>query len=128
MPFDSTEYHPIEVQDLPKPKTFSEVYDAAADLISDESRWCQGDIAITKAGFEVAPCSDSAYQFCMIGAVVRASGRKVSANDAYVTPEVRYAQAILNVYSLYDINDQEGHDAAVAALRKAAELARQDGR
>jgi len=113
----------------------SEVLAKAADLIEPEGRWIQGAYAKDAVGEEVYPPSGDAVCFCTYGALYMASGRPREMRDAEHGPAAYYLRRAigreLQRYGrrLDKWNDRRDRTQAevVAALRKAADLARSEG-
>lgn len=100
----------------------------AADLIADPDRWCQWYYALNAAGEDATwGWRESAVKWSAFGAVEHEMQCE--------TPKRRYAHACMYAASkeLYphrngapevdEVNMLEGHAAAVALLRRAAEIA-----
>lgn len=103
------------------PQTVAEVLDAAADLLTPEGAWTQGDFARTAAGDSLENgWDDGAVCFCIMGAIEHVVGP-----DETTRP---FRAAVLEVteQSVTAYNDTVGRTQAdvVAKLREAAALAR----
>lgn len=96
----------------------------AYELIKDEERWCQGQMAKTADGFGTDPHSPSAARWCALGAL----GKKGVTDEeqmvlARVTsalfPEMLASTAPGPLAHLVRVNDNLGHDAVTQAFEKA---------
>ena len=99
----------------------------AATLIDDPDRWTQGESARDVAGRPVSPLDPSAVCWCAEGAVVRESGMTTYAQSTEYQGLFYYigdTGSRRRTYGpLVAINDVDGREAAVAAMRRvAAEL------
>lgn len=109
--------------------TVSECLERAAELIEPEGKWCQGHYAIDVAGDNTSFNSPTACRFCMVGAI----WRTVVNAGANATCDIYHAaqRGLPDTNMLLsDYNDAAERTQAevVAALRKAAGLAKQEGR
>ena len=103
--------------------TAAEILDSAADLLSEEGRWCQGAAALTKEGRFCRPEDPEAASWCALGAI-----RRVSDVDIF-DPVPANALAFLRDQTSFYLpswNDvpERTREEVVAALRRAAERAR----
>ncbi len=81
----------------PLDELMREVY----DLLSDESRWCQGHMALGATGEEVSPFDSKACRWCLEGAIQLVDRRNhlsFDALDCAICSE-------LNEFLLYRLND-----------------------
>lgn len=102
----------------------SQILDAAADLIEPEGRWTQGAFARTAKGRPIGLRDGAAACWCAVGAIERVVG------GAIFTADRAFAFAQRSLQSAWaPFNDAPNRTQAevVAALRKAADLARSEG-
>lgn len=106
--------------------TVSECLERAAELIEPEGKWCQGELAKDEYGDVIRPHLGAACSWCMEGAIVAVLDGKNS--DADVVYD--FVRDKLKLGSLFEWNDDafRTQRQVVEALRKAADLAKQEGR
>lgn len=108
----------------------SETLTKAADLLTPEGKWTQGAYARGKSGRSVHEHSPSAVCFCALGALWRVGDVgalwRVGDDDWRAKG---YLRRVIDT-AIAEWNDDPARTQAevVAALRKAAELARSEGR
>lgn len=103
----------------------SEVLDKAADLITPEGAWTQGYFArVAPGGNSIGPREPNAACWCAFGAVINRCGNDGAAEDF----AVQYLRTTLRD-SIDRWNDAPERTQAevIAALRQAAQLAREEG-
>ena len=94
-----------------------EILRAARERISDPEHWCTEVLAKSASGAAVAPFDSSACQWCARGAC------EAGGEDArHLAVGLLYEAAGPGV-SVTDLNDTEGHEAALNLLDKAISLA-----
>jgi hypothetical protein len=104
----------------------SQVLDKAADLITPDGAWTQGHGAHKADGNITGARSPDATCWCLHGAVLAASGQPFADRaEAFV----ERALGMEHITDAYDWNDDPARTQpeVVAALRKAADLARSEG-
>ncbi len=97
----------------------------ARDLISDESRWCQGNLGVDAYGHPTEDL-EFAVRVCSVGALL-----KVYDDDL---PRVRASTALNaasrelsgNKYGIVDFNDNTGHAAVMEMFDRAIEAEMED--
>jgi hypothetical protein len=110
------------------PMTIAEILDAAADLITPPGKWTQIQMAADLRGECCDSTSPEARCWCAAGAIVRVGG--YSDYEGLVALSAAYDAADCAVGgSLTEFNDDPHRTQAevVAALRKAAAIAREAG-
>lgn len=65
------------------------------DILTDESKWHKGDLAVNSKGVDVSPDDPDACKFCLLGALKKAYGDN----------EEEYPKKLSN---LYEANNFEG--------------------
>ena len=102
----------------------SQVLDAAADLIEPEGAWTQRAWARGKTGRSVEPTGKAATCWCMAGAVRKVVGPQ----DSQLWIAGKWLRSANPGFKWFGpFNDTRTHSEVVAALRKAADLARSEG-
>lgn len=92
------------------------VLTSARDLIAKENRWTQGALAHDDQGKDIAPESDNARCFCILGALRRVA-MQIGNDDAKF-----HAQKILKKVcgsDLISFNDSHGHKDVVRVFDRA---------
>ena len=99
--------------------------DEARALIEPEGAWTQGKYARGKSGREAKATSKSAVCFCAMGAVGRVFD---DSHPNLCTPGMPHLAKAAGTDCIYQWNDAPERTQAevIEALRKAAELARQE--
>lgn len=102
----------------------SDVLEKAAELIEPEGAWIQGRSARSTIGTDVPPTHYAACSWCASGAMSKAIGSEVAADDA---------RNFMNKFlrrKVWTWNDSNGRQQSevVAKLRSAARLAREQGK
>lgn len=93
---------------------------AARELISEESRWTQGQYARDSAGHGSSPMSKTAVCFCSEGAILRVTREP---NDVVLADRLlRKATG----EPTYVFNDTRTHTEVLAAFDRAIELAKEE--
>jgi hypothetical protein len=101
----------------------------ALEIVSDPTKWTRGSMARTADGKACASLDPLAVRFCAVGALFRAAGELLGANE-FALGRDGFAQAVeaekflLAANNLSDdgvprINDVEGREAIVAMFRVA---------
>lgn len=98
-----------------------EILKAARALIEDPERWCHGVEAVNAAGEPVAAVTEGACRWCAVGALERVAPRRewlrlIGAFSDYLWDR-GYPGHTFNALAM--LNDNEGHDAALAAFDAA---------
>lgn len=113
--------------------TVSQVLDRAADLIEPEGKWTQGgSYALSALGNSIDSIDPEAACFCAMGAVYRSAGvstwHKTGALE--LVDKARKHLATMLGVAMASWNDapERTQPEVVAALRKAAALAREQGK
>jgi len=88
---------------------------AAADLISDRRKWTTYAYARYRNGVRASVEEPRACRWCAVGAVARVSGVPILRIGAALAPHGGDRE-------LSEINDCDGHAAAIAELRRLADL------
>lgn len=93
--------------------TLSDLASRAADLIEDPDRWCRWEVSVDAGWVPCPPSDPSARRWCAIGAV-----RVIDPDGlgALVDAALHHFGRPLEL-----INDNDGHAAAVHALRTIAQ-------
>ena len=97
-----------------------EVLLTAADIISDESRWCVGARARNADGRLVEIESDEAVKFCAIGAVYKAAAGDIKLGRRALDAVQRYFISNFCTITLVEVNDAYGRESAIKVLRATA--------
>jgi hypothetical protein len=92
-----------------------QIVEGARALISDESRWCRGELARDAKGRSVCPMSDSAMKRCGLGALLMASYEITRDHRAAYDLAIKAMRPLHGTATLVKVNDIRGH-AAVLAL------------
>jgi hypothetical protein len=103
-----------------------EVLKGARELLSDEDRWTQGVYARDDQCDEVGALDQDATCWCLVGALVRASGRE--SEDYDHEPAVKLIARSLGGRgegAVAHFNDAARHPEVIAALDRAIEQAEQ---
>lgn len=94
-------------------------YSTVAELLEDESRWCQMALARDEEGIGCDPESDEASSWCAIGAIVHVYGR----DDAYFWSWGKLRESLRRdgFCDIVDFNNapKRTHAEVLAAVRKA---------
>ncbi len=98
----------------------SQILAKALKLISDERKWCKGELALNKNGSFVKPRSKNAIKWCVVGAICKMSGTYHEARDSIDLCEIAN-----NNVPLEHFNDVIGHRRVISALKKGIKLAKQ---
>lgn len=102
-----------------------EVLVKARELISDPSKWTTGKNARSSNRLPVHPTSDNAVCFCSYGAVSRVTGDPdLHDGDPRAIGYLDDAAEELFNKCASDVNDDMGHECALAVYDRAIELAR----
>lgn len=101
----------------------------AKELIKDPEHWTKGEYARDSEGKKVADSHSEACQWCIVGALWRASGLGPNCYDSYKASLVNdgckfLIKAVNSEKSLSKWNDSESttHDDVMKAYNKAIEL------
>lgn len=82
------------------------------ELITDPEHWTTGVPARNRNGLEVTVHQETAYSYCLIGAIA-----KVSKNNCYMLGRLQEViRTVSNVQSLSYFNDIQGHAAVLQLL------------
>lgn len=102
----------------------SEVLEKAAALIEPEGAWIQGRSARNTVGNDVPPIHPAACSWCASGAMSKAIGSEVAADDArnFMNKFLRR-----KVWTWNDLSGRRQTE-VVTKLREAARLAREQGK
>ena len=92
----------------------------ARDLISDPKRWTQRSFAVHEDGGDCLPEDDGAVCFCAEGALIRASGSKLT--HGYPKELEKALEAEMG--DIWHFNDTHTHAEVLAAFDAAIEKAR----
>jgi hypothetical protein len=112
--------------------TVAEVLRKAADLIEPEGKWTRRAFSRNANGVAEDGCdrwSANPVCFCALGAIAQAAGME-SPDGVWITPAARALEALISPdLSVAGWNDAPERTQAevVAALRKAADLATEEG-
>lgn len=96
------------------------ILEDALELLEDEESWCQGHMALNKAGSICCPTDDDADRFSISGAIIRTG---VRLNMRHVTHHaIGMVQA--HVGAGYNtctqaFNDRNDHEAVLDLMRRA---------
>jgi hypothetical protein len=86
------------------------------ELLADESRWCQRELALTAAGCESSPEGPDATRFCLIGACMRIYG---TSGLIYKIARRKLQIAVGCDVSLAEFNDRHTHAQVLALVIEA---------
>jgi hypothetical protein len=92
---------------------------AAADLITQRGKWTRKVYAVDEHGEPTGPQNERARKWCAVGAVARVAGLDPLDAEGWLyrlDPKVEDEK-------ITDINDSRGKRAAIAELRRLADLA-----
>lgn len=102
--------------------TVAEVLERAADLIEPEGKWTQGELARDENGMSVAPYDGEACCWCASGAIMHYGGS--APKDAWD----KLGAVIHRMIPNWNDEPARTQSEVVTALRKAAALAREQGK
>lgn len=105
----------------------SQVLSEAADLLEKPGAWTQKALSRDASGRLVHPFSAGACSFCMAGAI----GRVVGTGSVYceeTLPAMDFVEGILDRIPSYNDHPRRTQGQIVATLRRAAALAKEQGR
>lgn len=103
----------------------SEVLERAAALIEPEGAWTRGTYSLDASGERVPPASREAACWCLYGAIDRVLAGKRA--DPHHHPDDYLYRALGAGPADFNDAPDRTQPEVVAALRKAAELARSEG-
>jgi len=102
-----------------------EVLKQARELISNEGRWCQGELAETAQGAIVNPSSINAYRWCAEGALCKVLNIDDIDfnNDSFSLLNLAIKKEFpeLKGKVLFHLNDDKGHAAVLKVYDRAIE-------
>lgn len=103
-----------------------EILEKARELISDESRWTQGEYARDNRGHDVDFNDSSACKFCALGAVLAAAGAEDDCDSVTAHADHLLAEAVGGrfINDVACFNDSHSHAEILAVFDRAIAAAR----
>jgi hypothetical protein len=92
-----------------------QIIEMARALITDESHWCRGELALDANGMGVCPMSDEAEKRCGLGALIMAAYQITTDRREAINLAIKAMRPLHGSATLMHVNDSRGH-AAVLAL------------
>lgn len=90
----------------------------AHELLSDRSKWTQGELARNCDGCSCDPESDEAVAFCAIGALVKCYGHQSVEYYENLRAARRNAAKLFHEEQVMWVNDEIGYEAVMRVLRE----------
>ena len=103
-------------------RTDKEILQAARDRIADPNRWCAGVYAEDNDGMSIDEKDPKAVSWCAYGALKKEI-RRLGDTRRWQIVDILCAALPEEVYSLSDLNDEDGHAAVMAVYSRAIEAA-----
>jgi hypothetical protein len=92
-----------------------QIIEMARALITDESHWCRGELALDANGMGVCPMSDEAEKRCGLGALIMAAYQITTDRREAINLAIKAMRPLHGSATLMHVNDSRGH-AAVLGL------------
>jgi hypothetical protein len=89
------------------------------ELLSDESKWCKGPLAVDKEGRQTTPKSPTACKWCLWGAILRcyADDPLVPSDNAYCAAKHKIIDIIQEIHG----SSRRGRGRGIAVFNEASE-------